>query len=165
MTTLNIILVIWALSSTILSIICLLSHFGICIDKKYFKMFKPNLFKTYSQSNDTTISSKKNNQSMESICHEITNDIHFIRTPIEIYSKRHILNIEISPNSREPSVIDPIEYYTLSRIGDSQLNNITHEDDLKIFPIIDGKHKYVPCYISQKKHEPTLYCVGHKIIQ
>ncbi|CEF70740.1 Hypothetical protein SRAE_X000007100 [Strongyloides ratti] len=163
MTTLIIILVVWAISSTILLIICILGNFGICIDKKYFQTFGPKLLKKFSQSNETKSSSVKDNQSIESICHEVTNDIQFTKTPIEIYSKRHVLNIEIPPNSGEPSIIDPVEYYTLSRNGDSQLNNITHEEDLKIFPIIDGKHKYVPCYISQRKNEPTLYCLCNRL--
>uniref|UniRef100_A0A0N5B255 Orfan n=1 Tax=Strongyloides papillosus TaxID=174720 RepID=A0A0N5B255_STREA len=164
MTTLIIILIIWALLSTVLLILFILANFGVCTNQKYLKIFIPKIFRKYKTSNELdSISSTCDNQSINSISYRLGKDIEFPKLPLERFTKRHILNIEISSNSQEPSIIDPIEYYTLSRIDDSQFNNITHNDELKIFPIVDGKHKYVPCYVSNRRHKPIPYCIGNEI--
>uniref|UniRef100_A0A0K0EXJ4 Entry-fusion complex component n=1 Tax=Strongyloides venezuelensis TaxID=75913 RepID=A0A0K0EXJ4_STRVS len=164
MTTLIIILTIWALLSTVLLILFILANFGVCTNEKYLKVFIPKMFKKYKTSNElNVIPSTCDNQSINSICYTLGKDIEFPKLSFEGYTKRHILSIEISSNSQEPSIIDPIEYYTLSRIDDSQFNNITQNDELKIFPIVDGKHKYVPCYVSNRRHRPISYCIGNEV--
>uniref|UniRef100_A0A0N4ZCR5 Uncharacterized protein n=1 Tax=Parastrongyloides trichosuri TaxID=131310 RepID=A0A0N4ZCR5_PARTI len=147
MTPLIIILIVWALLSTTFLIIFIVLNFELCSNNRLVKIFLEKKYKnTESEENDTTTNSRRDTMN------ERLRNIEFITEPTEIYTKRHILNIEIPPGSKEPSIIDPIEYYTLTRSYDSYFREISQRADKKVFPTIGGKHKYVPSYVSDSSN-------------